>query len=796
MKNSFFICFSLLAIFNWNRSAFAQCGLDKTNWQLVYSEEFDEPDVNTMLNNGWVVGHVSNPNDPNSTSLTGVTCEGGNANMCFTQNQVSLSNGTASFGIQKKSPFFCQNQIVKYEVGLISSKYDEFPYPQYQTQQQAGAAGSGYVFGMFEIRCKLPKQTYEYPAFWLSGNAWPPEIDVFEYNGGKHNEFFSTVHWPPTPGSNNTSQSCQNFYDYSYDLTNDFHTFTVVWTPKEISWFLDGKELKTDNIASHQPLRAQINAGNYSEFFRWVKMHIIVNNSLNCPDENANLVYDPFIVDYVKVYKPNGYTPIGSTQSAQQYYNQQVSLYNNTPYKSSSDWVITEIKSVEPYVAASFMKGCQGGGKYYYAGAGLKLWSTYYSGNNGGGFRSTVVGPNPIINRSIELAKNGDIVFSTRASTYQAPAGIFYIQNNQSIYLSGSSDFSPTSNFVVTDDGLSVFYKNTNGNITKCTRTSLTTNAWSKSVSSTFNVKDNLVINKNSASEIWYRTTSDNIGHFAVNSWTNTIISNSGDVKSNIVISNGGYMGSPIIYKNNNNTISKLTATPYSTYVMGPGGYGYMELKYTWSNQPFLVRASNSNSQTALTNVQDGLCRNSDLNNLQLYYRGTDNRPWYVYSTGTDFIANTFDWNQPNIYSDFQIIQLGSTNNEVNIAYIDLNHKIRLIRYQTPCQNLNPPCGNTTTLRKRFELPEQKQTTDAADIYFSFYPNPASNLLTLESQIAISSYEIIGFDGSRQIFGSNIEANTSKIKINIEGLKAGIYQLKIAFENGNTKVAKFVKLNK
>lgn len=223
-RNRILIFITLGILYLVPNKVIAQCSLDKSNWQLVFSEEFDQANVDNLLNHGWVVG---DPHDPGPAQLTAETCGPGSSVMCFSKNQITLNNGLGHFNVIKTSPFTCQNKTATYENAMISSTFDEFPYAQYQNP---GNTRAGYAFGMFEVRCKLPKENYTYPAFWLSGNAWPPEIDAFEYNGGNHNRFFSSVHWP-VPNAPGTSQYCSNFFQYSYDLTNDFHTFTLVWTP-------------------------------------------------------------------------------------------------------------------------------------------------------------------------------------------------------------------------------------------------------------------------------------------------------------------------------------------------------------------------------------------------------------------------------------------------------------------------------------------------------------------------------------------------------------------------------------
>ena len=40
-------------------------------------------------------------------------------------------------------------------------------------------------YGRFECRMTIPHEKYVWPAFWMWGSTWPPEIDVHELYGGK-----------------------------------------------------------------------------------------------------------------------------------------------------------------------------------------------------------------------------------------------------------------------------------------------------------------------------------------------------------------------------------------------------------------------------------------------------------------------------------------------------------------------------------------------------------------------------------------------------------------------------------
>jgi beta-glucanase (GH16 family) len=96
------------------------------------------------------------------------------------------------------------------------------------------------VYGVFEMRARLPKGKGLWPAFWLLpvNRSWPPELDIFEILGndptilhtnarskaaGKHTDAPSVIHIP--------------------DASAAFHDYAVDWEPDEIKWYFDGVEV-------------------------------------------------------------------------------------------------------------------------------------------------------------------------------------------------------------------------------------------------------------------------------------------------------------------------------------------------------------------------------------------------------------------------------------------------------------------------------------------------------------------------------------------------------------------------
>ena len=63
--------------------------------------------------------------------------------------------------------------------------------------------------GYFEIEAKLPTGYALWPAFWMYGSPWPPEIDIFEgYTGNREDYLHFNLH---NPLAYNKVESCIHY---------------------------------------------------------------------------------------------------------------------------------------------------------------------------------------------------------------------------------------------------------------------------------------------------------------------------------------------------------------------------------------------------------------------------------------------------------------------------------------------------------------------------------------------------------------------------------------------------------
>ncbi len=221
--------------------------LDKRNWQLVWSDEFDGPagalpdaskwafDIGTGQG-GWGNQELqSYTNSPENISLDG------DGNLLMTALQSGNSFTSARINT----------------MGLFSQKY-----------------------GRFEARLKTPYGPGLWPAFWLIGEnketvGWPlcGEIDIMELRGQEPNIIRGTIHGPGYSGGNGITKA--------YALANsrfdtDYHTFAVEWDANKIDFFVDDylyQRIERKNVPGEwvydQPFYLLLNVavgGNYVGF--------------------------------------------------------------------------------------------------------------------------------------------------------------------------------------------------------------------------------------------------------------------------------------------------------------------------------------------------------------------------------------------------------------------------------------------------------------------------------------------------------------------------------------------------
>lgn len=152
--------------------------------------------------------------------------------------------------------------------------------------------------GRFEIVAKPPAGSGLWAAFWLlpSFDRWPkgvailPEIDVMEFLGDAPNTFHTTLH------TNQTGKLTSHPYDHTVKtpLSDDFHRYSVVWTPEQVHWYLDRQR-----VASHPTP---------DDFTRPVHflLNLAVGGTWPGPPDDSTVFPARYLIDSVRAWRDNG----------------------------------------------------------------------------------------------------------------------------------------------------------------------------------------------------------------------------------------------------------------------------------------------------------------------------------------------------------------------------------------------------------------------------------------------------------------------------------------------------------
>ncbi|MEO1616155.1 MAG: glycoside hydrolase family 16 protein [Planctomycetota bacterium] len=161
-----------------------------------------------------------------------------------------------------------------------------------------------WKYGKIEVRAKLPKGDGMWPAIWMlptdnKYGSWASsgEIDIMEMKGSIPNEVLGTLHyggqWPKNKYSGDSYKLQKG------DFSEDFHTFSVVWTEGRIDWYVDGEHYQSQTEWTSA-------GGEFPAPFDQ-RFHIVLNLAVGGHLVKAPDPKDTFpkqmLIDYVRVYQ-------------------------------------------------------------------------------------------------------------------------------------------------------------------------------------------------------------------------------------------------------------------------------------------------------------------------------------------------------------------------------------------------------------------------------------------------------------------------------------------------------------
>lgn len=267
--------FGLIRIF-WNSKLKNQSPVNKNKMQLTFEDDFDEVSWgNSGEDKKWIVGEHWGKYHPDRPNV-------------HYGEPVNVENESHALFTVKHNPKIFKRDgeeiLIPFEVSLLST-----------------AKSFRQMYGRFECRMTLPKGRGVWPAFWMWGPTWPPEIDVIEaygdYNGLDARYQYISVWWGRNSLGNKKSIGGWGIkVDTKKGVGKNYHEFAVEWKPDKMEFYTDG--IKVFQYSNKKKLEEWYNQPD-------TNMWIIINNSLldGFVNDNETDFYSEFKVDYIRTYQ-------------------------------------------------------------------------------------------------------------------------------------------------------------------------------------------------------------------------------------------------------------------------------------------------------------------------------------------------------------------------------------------------------------------------------------------------------------------------------------------------------------
>jgi beta-glucanase (GH16 family) len=118
---------------------------------------------------------------------------------------------------------------------------------EYTSASVTTSQSAAWTYGRIEVRAKIPTGRGTWPAIWMLGdsiawNGWPRcgEIDIMEHVGFDPGKIHATVH---TAAYNHVKGTQKGAAFEAGNPAADFHVYAAEWTPDEIVFFYDDREI-------------------------------------------------------------------------------------------------------------------------------------------------------------------------------------------------------------------------------------------------------------------------------------------------------------------------------------------------------------------------------------------------------------------------------------------------------------------------------------------------------------------------------------------------------------------------
>ena len=258
-----------------------------------YIERIDSVTISFSVNN---TGYTTPLNYPNYTLSWNDEFNGTSLSNDWTHE---LGNGNNGWGNNELQYYREQNTSLENGYLKITAKQEYYGGKNYTSSRIKTQGNVFHTYGRIDIRAKLPFGQGIWPALWMLGEnfssvGWPScgEIDIMEMIGGNgYNDrtVHGTAHWESNGhaeygGSNSLS---------SGRFADEFHVFSIIWTPSSIVWLRDDIQYQVIDIT---------NLSAFHNNFFFIFNLAVGGNWPGSP--NASTIFDQtLLVDYIRFFQ-------------------------------------------------------------------------------------------------------------------------------------------------------------------------------------------------------------------------------------------------------------------------------------------------------------------------------------------------------------------------------------------------------------------------------------------------------------------------------------------------------------
>ena len=209
----------------------------------------------------------------------------------YTDNPTNSFVNSGNLHILAKKETTIQNGVtLDYTSARLNSKY-------------------AFTYGRVDVRAKLPQGNGTWPAIWTLGKnisepgaywetqgfgttSWPAcgELDIMEHGLHATNEISCAIHTPSSSGNTVNTEILP-----LPDVANDYHVYSMNWSPDQITFLVDGVGYYTYNPAVKDASTWPFDLDQY----------LILNIAMGgfAGPIDSNFTESPMIIDYVRVYQ-------------------------------------------------------------------------------------------------------------------------------------------------------------------------------------------------------------------------------------------------------------------------------------------------------------------------------------------------------------------------------------------------------------------------------------------------------------------------------------------------------------